>query len=222
MNKFFYLIIVLIVISSCKDVSSEPFGNSYYFESPQPINDSELTKIPNKFLGLYMNSDSSYLNVKENIILTEKNHKFYLNKKHLNSLKDGFEIVNGKFISKISKEIYNYRELKDSIELTNKDVDTFFIFSNTQKAKRINGNLVINEKDSVFWSVKLINLDKKNIKITQIYSASDLKKMDSITKNKSTMIDSSSFIIKPSRKEFSKFINLKNFGDQQKFKKISK
>jgi SpoU rRNA methylase family enzyme len=162
------------------------------------------------------------LNVKENIILTEKNHKFYLNKKHLNSLKDGFEIVNGKFISKISKEIYNYRELKDSIELTNKDVDTFFIFSNTQKAKRINGNLVINEKDSVFWSVKLINLDKKNIKITQIYSASDLKKMDSITKNKSTMIDSSSFIIKPSRKEFSKFINLKNFGDQQKFKKISK
>ncbi|WP_310555511.1 hypothetical protein [Flavobacterium sp.] len=222
MKKLLYLNLIFVLFSSCKDVASEPFGNTYYFETPQPINDSELISIPNKFQGIFMNSDSTYLNIKENIILTEKKYTFYLNKKHLDSLKDDFEIINGKFISKISKEIYNYRELKDSIELTNKDVDTFFIFSNTQKAKRINGSLVINEKDSIFWKVKLINLDKKNLKITQIYSDSDLKKMDSITKIKSKMIDSSSYIIKASRKEFSKFINLKNFGYQQEFKKITK
>ena len=208
---------------SCKDVSAvEPFGNTYYFESPQPINDSELNSIPNKYLGIFMNSDSSYLHIKNNIILTEKKYTFYVNKMHLDSLKDDFEIINGKFISKISKEIYNYRELKDSIQLTNKDIDTFFIFSNSQKAKRINGHLILNEKDSIFWTVKFLSLNKKNLKITHIFSDDDLKKMDSITKNKSVMIDSSSFIFKPSRREFSKFINLKHFEGQEQFIKISK
>ena len=222
MKKILVINLVLVFFISCKDVISEPFGNTYYFENPQPINDSELTSIPNKFQGIFMNSDSSYLHIKNNIILTEKKHTFCVNKMHLDSLKDNFEIVNGKFISKISKEIYNYKELKDSIQLTNKNIDTFFIFSNSQKAKRINGHLVISEKDSIFWRTKFISLNKKNLKITYIFSNDDLKKMDSITKNKSVMIDSSSFIFKPSRKEFIKFINLKHFEGQEQFIKISK
>lgn len=222
MKTYIYLITISFLFSSCKDAVSEPFGNNYYFETPQPINDSELTSIPNKFLGLYMNSDSTYLNIKENIILQETYSRFIISKKELDSLKNDFEIINGKYILKSTKQIYDYRILKDSIQFTNKDIDTFFIFSNTQKAKRIDGQLVINERDSIFWKVKLISLDKKNLKITEIYSEDDLKKMDSITKNKAVIIDSSSFIIKPTRPEFKKFLSLEKFGDQQYFKKIKK
>jgi hypothetical protein len=221
MNKFFFIITVLALFSSCKDIASEePSGNNYYFENPQPINDSELSKMPNKFLGLYMSSDSVYLDFKENMILKENFYRFKISKKSLDSIKDIFEIRNGKFISKSSNEIFESKSIGDSIELSDKNIDTLFMFSNTQKAKRINGHLVLNEKDSIFWRVKWITLDKKILKITQIYSEEDLKKMDSITKIQSKMIDSTSFIINPSRREFKNIFELKNIGFEQQFRKI--
>ena len=46
--------------------------------------------------------------------------------------------------------------------------------------------------------------------------------MDSVTEEKSAMIDSSSFIIQPSRREFKNIFNLKHLGEDQEFKKIKK
>jgi hypothetical protein len=46
--------------------------------------------------------------------------------------------------------------------------------------------------------------------------------MDSITEVHSKMIDSTSFIISPKRREFNKFFNLKKFGFDEEYKKISK
>ena len=43
-----------------------------------------------------------------------------------------------------------------------------------------------------------------------------------MTKVKSTMIDSSSFIIKPSRNEFKRILNLKKLGGEFEYRKVSK
>ena len=59
------LILGLLAFLSCKKAEGVPSGLGFYFEIPQPINDSELSKIPNKFWGLFMNSDSTYVNVKK-------------------------------------------------------------------------------------------------------------------------------------------------------------
>jgi len=209
------------LIVSCKQSEAVPFGNNFYFENPQPINDSELTSIPNKFQGIYMNSDSVYLNIKKDIIYTESEFKFRIHKNQTDSLKKDFYIENGKYISKNKKEVFNSKVIGDSIELAYKDIDTFFSFSDIQKAKRINGRLVLNQKDSIYWKVKLMSLNKNTLTIKQLYSDNDLKRMDSITKNHSKRIDSTRFIISPSRKEFSKFLELKNFGFDQNYKKIS-
>jgi hypothetical protein len=224
MNKVLFITtVVLLYFSSCKQIAiEEPYGNNYYFESTQPIKATELSKIPNQFLGLYMNSDSTYLDIRQNIILSESFTTINVSKKEIDSLKKDFEIEKGRLISKKTKEIYTYRELKDSIEVTTKEIDIFFIFSTSQKAKKSKRHLILNEKDSIFWKVKFISLEKNKLTLTQIYSESDLKKMDSIMENKATMIDSSSFIIKPSRKEFKRLLELKNFGDQQIFKRTSK
>ncbi len=69
--KKYISILSLLLIFSCKKAEPIPSGLNFYFENPQPINDAELHKIPNKFIGLYMNSDSVYLNIKEDIILKE-------------------------------------------------------------------------------------------------------------------------------------------------------
>ena len=65
MKKLIVAFGILIFIISCKDVSTEPLGNRYHFNEPQPANDSELADIPTKFQGIFMNSDSTYLNIKK-------------------------------------------------------------------------------------------------------------------------------------------------------------
>ncbi len=195
---------------------------SFYFENPQPINDSELSKIPNKFQGLFMNSDSAYVNVQENIILKEYYDKFRFHKREFDSIILDFDKVGAKYISKLNRTIFECKYLKDSIEFSNKQIDTFFIFSNTQKAKRFDGKLILNYKDSIYWTINSISLEKNSLKIKYIYSEEDLKKLDSLTKVKSTMIDSSSFIIKPSRNEFKRILNLKKLGGEFEYRKISK
>jgi hypothetical protein len=101
-----------------------------------------------------------------------------------------------------------------------KNIDTLFFFSETKKAKRINGDLILNEKDSIYWKVKMLSLNKNTLNIKVLYSDEDLKRMDSITKIHSKKIDSLSYIISPSRSEFKKFSKVKNFGFNSKFVKI--
>lgn len=140
----------------------------------------------------------------------------------MDSLKNELVYSKGKYILKPTNEVYDYRQLKDSIEFSNKQIDTFFIFSNSQKAKRFDGKLVLNYKDSIYWTVKSIRLEKNSLKINYIYSEEDLKRIDSLTKVKSTMLDSSFFRIKASRNEFKHILNLKNFGSASEYKKIIK
>lgn len=218
--KKYFLILILLFVFSCKN--AEPGGLNFYFENPQPINDSELSRIPNKFQGIFMSSDSVFLNIKENIILKESFYKLKFHRRDMDSLKNGFIISDKKFISKEDNEEFDYRQLKDSIELCKKETDTFFILSNSQKAKRFDGQLVLNMKDSIFWKIKSIRLENNILKIKYIYSKDDLKRIDSLTKVKSTMIDTTSFIIKPTRREFKKIINLKYLGEDIEYHKVSK
>nr|WP_315146609.1 hypothetical protein [uncultured Flavobacterium sp.] len=214
------LVLALLIFLSCKKTECEPDGLSFYFENPQPINDSELSKIPNKFRGLYMNQDSVYLNIKEGIILKESFFKFKFHKKDMDSLKNEIVFSNGKYIFKDANKTFEYRQLRDSIEFSEKQIDTFFIFSDRNKAKRFDGKLVLNYKDSIYWKVKSIRLENNSLKIKYIYSEEDLKRIDSLTKVKSTMLDSSSFIIKPSRNEFKRILNLKKLGGEFEYRKV--
>ena len=80
--------------------------------------------------------------------------------------------------------------------------------------------MVLNFKDSIYWKVKLISLNKNTLTIKQLYSEDDLKRMDSITKIHSKKLDSLSYIISPSRKEFKSFNEIKDFGYDSKFIKV--
>nr|WP_315151552.1 hypothetical protein [uncultured Flavobacterium sp.] len=214
--KKYFLFLGLLFIVSCKRADAPYAGFNMFFEKPQPVNDSELSKIPNKFRGIFMNSDSIYINVREDMILEESYYKFRIQKTDLDSLREFFSYPNSKF--ELSSKIIK----GDSLEIIKKDIDTFFVFSNVQKAKRIDGQLVLNYKDSIFWKIKAISMEKNMLKIKYIYSEEDLKRMDSLTKIKSTMIDSSFFLLKPSRNEFKRIINLKRFGEEHSYKKIIK
>lgn len=211
----------IVLFTSCKEVRAVPEGNTFYFETPQPINDSELKSFPKKFQGLYMDLDSVYLKINHDIITDEYFRRFKMGLQSFDSLKRDFIISENDIISKEFKDLkYTYRKLKDSIEITDYRIDTIFQFSDFQKAKRINGNIVISEKDSVYWNVKMLVFEKNKLTLKQLYSDSDLNNMDSITVTKSRKIDSTTFIISPKRNEFKQFFKLKNFGYDSNYKKI--
>lgn len=219
--KKYLLILILLFLFSCKKKEVFPESN-FRFASPQPINDSELTRIPNKFLGVFMNKDSTYLNINSNSILSEKYARFRVNKLMLDSLKTEFLLQNGKYILKDSKQIYDSKIIGDSIELSSKNIDTLFVLSKSQKAKRINGHLVISQKESFYWTSKILTLDNEVLKIREVYFEKDRIRLDSLTTIKSKEVDSATFLVEPTRREFSKILKLKNFGYEQQFTKISK
>ncbi len=218
--KKYLLILSLLFLFSCK--KTVEFESNFRFSSAQPINDSELSKIPNKFIGVFMNKDSTYLNINSNSILSENYSRFKVHKMTLDSLKTEFSIHNGKYILKENKQIYDSKIVGDSIELSSKNVDTLFVLSKSQKAKRINGHLIISQKESFYWTSKILNLDDNVLKIREIFSEKDRIRLDSLTTIKSKQVDSATFLVEPTRREFSKILNLKNFGYEQQFNKISK
>ncbi len=214
--------LLFFVLISCKQAEfAAEESCQLFFELPQPINDSELSKIPNKYLGRFISSDSTFLNLEKNYIWEERYYKNKISKIVFDSLKTDFVFEEVKLVSKdIPTLNYNYRILKDSIELTEKRLDTIFTFSNIKKAKRIDGQLILNEKDSVFWKVRMIRIDKNVLKIKYLSFGKDLFRIDSITKIKSKLIDSTRCILKPSRSEFKKIMNLKDIGQSLIYKKV--
>lgn len=226
MKKLVLILAIIVLISSCKkaDAAAEcAFGCvTFYFESPQPDKDSELDRFPNKFRGLYINADSTFIRINEDRILREYYYKFKIHKIYLDSLKVKGDIVDGKFIMKNTKDKFDILYKGDSIELIKKDIDTLFRFSLYEKAKRIDGQLILSKKDSIFWNVEFLSIDKDTLKFKNLNDLKDLKKLDSVTKIKGKKLDSISYLIKPTRGEFKKIFKIKDLGYDAEYKKVSK
>ncbi|MEN2400093.1 hypothetical protein GKZ90_0009910 [Flavobacterium sp. MC2016-06] len=221
MKKIFLILVLILAISSCKkaDVAATSLGPNIYFESPQPINDSELDHFPNKFKGLYMDKDSTFLRINENVAQYEKYYKLKIHKDVLDSLPPGDIIKDNKLVVKEWGQTFDMYPKGDSILLVSKSIDTIFRFSYYQKAKRINGDLVISKKDSIFWNVETFSINNNDLKFRTI-GFEDIKKIDSITAVKSKMLDSMSYLLKPTRKEFGRILKIKDLGYLQEFKKV--
>ena len=220
MKKLFLAIFLITLVFSCRRTEEQSVDENNYFIEPQPINNSELSKIPARFQGKFMSNDSIYINIAKNGIIQEYDYKFKISKTALDSLKGEFEITDKKIITKEVGKAYNYRFLKDSVELSEKRIDTIFMFSDHQKAKRIDNKLILNFKDSLFWNIRTISIQNDNLTMSQISDFADLKQLDSITVIKSKMIDSTRILLNPSRREFKKIINIKNAGLKFNYRKL--
>ncbi|MFB9079824.1 hypothetical protein ACFFLS_08030 [Flavobacterium procerum] len=226
MKKSILVLAIIVMIVSCKKadaVAECVYGClTFYFQNPQPDNDSELDHFPNKFRGLYVNNDSTFIRIEDDRILEEYFHKFKIHKLALDSLKEAYDIVDGKLKVKDTKYSYVMLAKGDSIELIQKRIDTLFRFSLYQKAKRIDGKLILSRKDSIFWKVQFVSIDKDSLKFKNLYDIKDLKKLDSVTQIKGKMLDSTSYLMKPTRRELKKILKIKDLGNDQKYKKVTK
>ncbi|MEO8239177.1 MAG: hypothetical protein ABI576_13820 [Flavobacterium sp.] len=156
MKKVILILAFASFLISCKKADAAVCEGCllFYFENPQPINDSELSSFPGKFRGLYMDKDSVFIRIEEDRILSEYFYKFKVHKNYLDTLKEGADLVNNQLINKETHEIVDIYSKGDSLELSKRNIDTLFRFSYNQKVKRINGELVLSTRDSVFWKLE--------------------------------------------------------------------
>ncbi|MBS7253098.1 hypothetical protein [Flavobacterium branchiicola] len=218
------LIMAIMALISCKKADYPACEDcmNFYFENPQPDKDSELDRFPKKFRGLFMNTDSTFIRIEEDRILKEYFWKFKIHKLTLDSTKAEYEIVEGKLITKDTRDSFGMFPKGDSIELIQKHIDTLFRFSFYEKAKRIDGHLILSRKDSLFWNAQFISIDKNILKFKNLYDLKDLKKLDSVTKIKAKNLDSISYLIKPTITEFKKIFKIKGLGFDSEYKKVSR
>jgi hypothetical protein len=205
---------------SCKQAEAEYFGIDFLFKEPQPINDKELKHFPNKFVGSYINQDSTYLIITDKVICNKWITRNNISLSEFESVKDSVKIIGNRMYLFDSKKFFDFRKVKDSIEITDTYYDTIFSISDFNKVNRIKGAIVLNAKDSIYWKIKILSLDKKNLKLMTLVSDDDLTRIDSLSKIKVQKIDSTRNVIELSKTEFKKMLTLKNLGHIQEYKKL--
>ena len=217
MKKIFLAHCILLLLISCKEISSQT--DYIVFDKPQPDNDSELLSLPSKYLGEFRKNDSTFLFVeKKNII--EKNLWFItIDKDSISQITDEYDIKNNIITNKITKEKYSIKPIKDNFIIEFQSFDTIFFFSENQKAKRINGNLILSQRDSIFWTTQIITIKNKILNIKKLNQPNDLKAIDSILNITSKTIDSTQTLLTPTRQQFAKILRLKNLGSNEMFAK---
>ena len=216
MKKYLFLVLAALAIMSCKD-SLNGGDLNFYFDNPQPVNDSELSELPSGFRGKYASGDKGRLVISNMAIYNENDFSETIHKSELDSV-GGF-YKNGKIYLKTG-EIFNVAAKKDSLVMTGVLRDTIFRLSPTQKAKRINGNLVLSTKDSIFWKANIILLQRDSLKFKHLSTQQDYIAVQPLVKNLKATTDTVFVHINPTRAEFRKILKLKKLGWEKGYKKI--
>jgi hypothetical protein len=224
MKKVILLLVFVIAFGSCKKVRMRPCPDCFflYFENPQPEDGDELDRFPHRFRGMYKDEDSTFLKIDEDRIILKYFEKSKIHKNELDSMQSDFLIYGNKIIRKDSKDTIYLHSEGDSLELIETFSDTIFRFSYNQKAKRGNGQLVLSTRDSIFWDIQVLSLTKNTLKLKDIYLPADLKKLDSVTAIKAQVVDSMSYLIKPTQREFKNILKIKHFGTDRVYVKVSR
>ncbi|MGL2964170.1 hypothetical protein ACSVH2_10165 [Flavobacterium sp. RSB2_4_14] len=217
--KYLLPIFSVLFFGSCKRADAVPYyGIDFLFKEAQPINDNELKQLPNKFIGNYINQDSTFLIIEKRLIyykwITKNNISFL----EFDALKDSMKIVKNRIYH--NNIFFEFRKLKDSVEITNTDYDTIFAISDSNKAKRIRGTIILNSKVSIYWKIKVLSLNNNDLKLMTLVSDEDLIRLDSLAKRKSLKIDSTKSVFNLSKPEFKKMLTLKKLGYIQEYNKL--
>lgn len=209
-------IISLMIISffGCRENAREISSADFYFDVPQPDGKRELGAIPRKYRGEYIEESdmNRKLIINDKYIISVKSGSAIIPKDALkDSLNEDFSYRNGKIYSGLG--VYDVTEKNDSLYLSVTFSDTLFALSASNKLKRLNGELILNRRDSLFWKINILNLRKDTLHWWwNLNSKEDYIALKSVVKNVTINADTTVVNLQPTKKEFKKILNLTETG----------
>jgi hypothetical protein len=187
--------------------------NRIFFDKPQPEGIKNLEKLPNSYIGEYMDIDSTILKIDKNLIT--KTYKYYLllKKQEIDTNKQ-LKIENNYLINNLTNEKFLFRQVNDTFYIEEIKIDTIFNLSENNIAKKFKGNLVLNYKSDSVWKVEIFSLSKNILKQMELNSKDLFDKLSTISENEviidSSKTDTLKMILKPTKKEFKEILDLKD------------
>lgn len=215
--KKYLAIVFLFSLAACKKY--ENVETEYYFTQAQPIDDPELKVLPSKYIDNYVNELGDTLVIEPNTIYYRYYNVSAVSKDSLLGKEGEFISFSTKIESSPGLEAKKIREDKDSVYIGYVRRDTLFRFSDAQKAKRMNGQLLLSTKDSTFWKIRLLSVNGDSLHIRYLSEKADYSKLRALVKDIKSNNDTTVVELKPTRREFKKISKLKLYGNM-KFKTV--
>lgn len=194
--NLFSVLLFCIVLSACKPVVT--------FNQPQPEGVDSLTAIPKKLIGRYVGNDGA------SMLIIDRNEMILQYDYELKQLKDS---VNWEDMTK--EERNKFIVEGDSVIEHVIDSDTLFIFSEDFALKKYKGYYFISSRyNENSWFVQKLKLQKGILTIGTISTEDELKTLEKINESP---VDTTSYQIKFSRKQFHEYIDNEGFSDVDTF-----
>jgi hypothetical protein len=187
------------------------------FEEPQPAGVSDENEIPDRLRGKYTSEeDSSLLIITSRVIVRTNDHQQVYSVKELDSLTEKLPTNDTVFIDgQVRYEVKRLKEGKYSVH--SQFSDTLLNLSSRQVLRKYKGYYFLSrEEGDGSWMVKRITHNRKGLVIGSIRSKEEMLNLRQITAG----VDDSTFVFKPSRKEFRKFLKKNSFMNEEKFLKV--
>jgi hypothetical protein len=190
-------------------------GNAYEvsFDEPQPAGESNLSKIPKRLHGNYLNlSDSSTLVIDDKIMKRNYNYNYLILKDEL----DSTFLISGDTLFNQYGEKHVFRQYGDTLLVQINTTDTLFNLNYDNVMRKFMGYYFINNRlGETSWEVTKINLSNGFLKMSYVASEESIKTLQSITEANHDTIAPESYSV--TKKQFKEFIKSNGFDIEETY-----
>lgn len=190
------IIISFLALYSCK----EPVVN---FTKPQPSEKKNLSKLPNRVLGIYTNPELGYkLSVESDLITKTFSNLDTVSIQDYTNIKK----ENTKLLTQLSDSVY---VVKFSI------IDTILNLRKGDVLRKLNQNYFLNTKNAnENWNVSKLNFKRNYLILSEIFNESEIELLNEITNQTATdSIYPKTYSI--NKKQFKEFVKKNGFSESE-------
>ena len=212
MKKALFPFVLLVILIGCDPVMQQVA----IFKEPQPAGKEKLDAFPGKLQGRYVSEDqSSIITIDDKTVTRTMDYDVKLNRHDLDS---GLVLKADTLYDTQSHSAAKAIVMGDTVIAHYHTVEQVFAVSDSGVLKKMKGYYFLNTRSQAnAWSVTAVGLRKGSLSFRGIYSDSSINKLEEITETK---LDSVTTTLKPSRREFRRFIREDGFELGEVFTRV--
>lgn len=201
---------ILLFFSACKPKHAQMIGIS--FNQPQPEGINNLREIPASYRGNFYDKDSNQLKINKDYFILKYVEITKISKHEADTSKD-CQIENQHITIKSLNVKWPFTIKNDTLYMKHYYPDTLYNF-NTDIIRKFKGYLILNKKYDDLWSVQIVSIKSKELKILNFFPEDIFEKLTKISNSEVQTDETKTVLVKrflkPTRKQFENLLNYKD------------